>query len=243
MKFKALMVLTLFASNAVFAGANLDWGYANQQAPEHWADISEKYAACNGKNQSPINIDQTIKAELPPLKFNYVSNSKSIINNARTVQVNFNEGNYLLLDNKKFELKQFHLHSPSENRIHGKTYPMEMHLVHASPEGELTVVALMFEEGKKNEKLAKLWKEFPKTAGDTKTLKHQDIASAFLPENLDYYRFNGSLTTPPCSEGVRWIVLKDVQQASAKQIKAFSKLMEHPNNRPTQAQNARLVLE
>lgn len=243
MKFQMLMILTLFASNAALAEANLDWGYTNQQAPEHWANISEKYAACNGKNQSPINIDQTLHAELPPLKFNYVSNAKSIINNTRTVQVNFNEGNYLLLDNKKFELKQFHLHSPSENTIHGQSYPMEMHLVHASPEGELTVVAIMFEEGKKNEKLTQLWKAFPKTTGDVKTLKHPDIASAFLPSNLDYYRFNGSLTTPPCSEGVRWIVLKDVQQASAEQIKEFSKLMGHPNNRPTQAQNARLVLE
>lgn len=243
MKFKTLAVMTLFATQTIFAGANLDWGYSDQQAPAHWASLNTKYAACSGVNQSPINIDQTVDAELPPLKFNYVTTAKSIINNARTVQINFNEGNFLSLDNKQFELKQFHLHSPSENTIHGKSYPMEMHLVHATKEGELTVVAVMFEEGKENKKLAQLWKELPKKAGDVTALKHQDIATAFLPENLTYYRFNGSLTTPPCSEGVRWIVLKDVQQASAKQIKAFTQLMEHPNNRPVQAQNARLVLE
>lgn len=243
MKFKSTAVMMLFATQTAFAGADLDWGYADQQAPAHWASINSKYQACSGLNQSPINIDQTIDAQLSPLKFNYTHPSKSIVNNARTVQVNFNEGNFLSLDNKQFELKQFHLHSPSENTIHGKSYPMEMHLVHASAQGELTVVAVMFEQGAENKKLAKLWKELPKKAGEATTLKHQDIAATFLPEHLDYYRFNGSLTTPPCSEGVRWIVLKEVQQASAKQIKAFSQLMEHPNNRPVQAQNARLVLE
>ena len=243
MKFKTLAVLTLFGTQTVCAGATLDWGYADQQAPANWANLNEKYHACSGVNQSPINIDHTVDAELPPLQFNYVASTQSIVNNARTVQVNFNEGNFLSLDGKQFELKQFHLHSPSENTIYGKSFPMEMHLVHASKDGELTVVAVMFEEGKSNQKLAKLWKELPKQAGGATALKHQDLANAFLPEKLDYYRFNGSLTTPPCSEGVRWIVLKDVQHASAKQIKAFSSLMEHPNNRPVQAQNARLVLE
>ena len=120
---------------------------------------------------------------------------------------------------------------------------MEMHLVHALATGELAVVAVMFDEGKENPKLAKLWKELPQKAGDAIPLKQQDLASAFLPDNLEYYRFNGSLTTPPCTEGVRWIVLKDIQQASRQQIEAFSKLMEHPNNRPVQPQNARVVLE
>ncbi|WOE32808.1 MULTISPECIES: carbonic anhydrase family protein [unclassified Acinetobacter] len=243
MKFKAVIVMTLFASQAIFAGANLDWGYSGQQAPTHWAEINPKYAACSGLNQSPINIDQTVDAKLPPLKFNYSTSSKSIINNARTVQINFNEGNFLSLDHKQFELKQFHLHSPSENLLHGQSYPMEMHLVHASKDGELTVVAVMFKEGQENKKLKQLWQQLPKTAGDVTALKQTDLASAFLPKTLDYYRFNGSLTTPPCSEGVRWIVLKEIQQASPEQIKAFSSLMEHPNNRPVQAQNARLVLE
>ncbi|EPF80581.1 carbonic anhydrase [Acinetobacter rudis] len=243
MKVKTAAVMMLFASQAVFAGAEFDWGYADQQAPAYWSSMNAQYQACSGLNQSPINIDQTVDAQLPPLKFNYAKSTQSIVNNARTVQVNFNEGNFLSLDNKQFELKQFHLHSPSENTIHGKSYPMEMHLVHATAQGELTVVAIMFEEGAENKKLTKLWKELPQKAGEAISLKHHDIAATFLPEKLDYYRFNGSLTTPPCSEGVRWIVLKDVQQASAQQIKAFSHLLEHPNNRPIQAQNARLVLE
>lgn len=243
MKLKTLSLLTLLVSQTTFSGAELDWGYTDHHGPEHWASLNEKYATCSGKNQSPINIEKTVKADLAPLQFNYIGKANSIINNTHTVQINFNKGNYLTLDGKQFELKQFHLHSPSENTIQGKSYPMEMHLVHASADGELAVVAVMFEEGEANQKLAQLWKELPQQAGSTTRLKHQEIASAFLPKNLDYYRFNGSLTTPPCTEGVRWVVLKDIQQASNQQIQAFSSLMGHANNRPVQAQNARLILE
>lgn len=223
-----------------------DWGYQKQTAPEHWSTLKQEYQSCAGKNQSPINIDQTTKALLTPLKFDYKAASETIINNGHTVQVNFKAGNHLELDGQRFELKQFHLHSPSENTIKGKQYPMELHLVHANAQGELAVVAMMYEAGNKNTKLDELWKELPQHAGEAVTLKHTDVAEAFLPERLDYYRFNGSLTTPPCSEGVRWVVLKDIQQASSSQIQAFTDLMGHHggiNNRPVQPQNARLVLE
>ena len=239
----ALTVLMAFNSSFAAEGTHFDWGYAEQTAPAKWAKIKPEYKACEGLNQAPINIDQTIPAKLPALKLNYSSTADTIINNNRTVQINFNQGNTLELEQQVFHLKQFHLHSPSENTIKGKSFAMEMHLVHATEQGELAVVAVMFEEGEENKKLKRLWKELPKKAGNTVQLKHQDLAAAFLPENLDYYRFNGSLTTPPCSEGVRWIVLKDIQQASKQQIKAFSSLLEHPNNRPVQPANARLVLE
>ncbi|MGE8559959.1 MAG: carbonic anhydrase [Acinetobacter sp.] len=245
MKRSMLAVMALVGFNYSFAaeGTLFDWGYAKQTAPAQWGKIKPEYQACEGVNQAPINIDQTISAKLPALKLNYSSKADTIINNHRTVQINFAEGNTLELDHKLFHLKQFHLHSPSENTIKGKSFAMEMHLVHATEQGELAVVAVMFEEGQENKKLEKLWKELPKKAGNAVQLKHQDLAAAFLPEKLDYYRFNGSLTTPPCSEGVRWIVLKDIQQASKQQIKAFSSLLEHPNNRPVQPTNARLVLE
>lgn len=240
--------LILLASATFLSSATLaaDWGYQQETAPEHWADLKKEYQSCSGQNQSPINIDQTTKAVLAPLKFDYKATSESIINNGHTVQVNFKAGNSLELDDQKFELKQFHLHSPSENTIKGKQYPMELHLVHANTKGELAVVAIMYDAGNENKTLNALWNELPKEAGATVTLKHTDLAETFLPKALDYYRFNGSLTTPPCSEGVRWVVLKEIQQASTEQIKAFSALMEHHggvNNRPVQPQNARLVLE
>lgn len=243
MKKVIFLACTALASSLSMAA---DWGYQKETAPEHWADLKKEYQSCSGQNQSPINIDQTTKALLAPLKFDYKASSESIVNNGHTVQVNFKAGNYLDLEGQKFELKQFHLHTPSENTIQGKSYPMELHLVHANTKGELAVVAVMYDSGAENAKLNALWKELPKEAGEAVSLKHTDVAEAFLPQKLDYYRFSGSLTTPPCSEGVRWVVLKDIQQASPAQIKAFSELMGHHggiNNRPVQPQNARLVLE
>lgn len=244
MKRSLLTLLALVGFNSFAAeGTQFDWGYAAHAAPEKWSQIRPEYQTCEGLNQAPINIDQTISAQLPALKLNYSSKADTIINNQRTVQINFAEGSTLELEQKVFDLQQFHLHSPSEHTIKAKSFAMEMHFVHVTEQGELAVVAVMFEEGQENKKLKQLWKELPKKSGNTVQLKHQDLAAAFLPEKLDYYRFNGSLTTPPCSEGVRWIVLKDIQQASKQQIQAFSSLMEHPNNRPVQPTNARLVLE
>lgn len=243
MKFKTFTLFSLLSCQSVLASTDLDWGYTDRQAPEHWTNINEKYHACSGVNQSPINIDQTINAQLTPLKFNYKSTAKDISNSHHTVLVNFNEGSSLTLDNKQFELKQFHLHTPSENTIQGKSYPVEMHLVHASADGELAVVAIMFEQGKENKNLARLWKELPKQENKPIALKQQYKANSFLPKNLNYYRYNGSLTTPPCSEGVRWIVLKEIQPISAQQLQQLSEYITHPNNRPVQAKNARLVME
>jgi carbonic anhydrase len=243
MNLKKIALLPLFIAPMTFASVELDWGYHDHHAPEHWAKLNSQYQACTGSNQSPINIANTVKAQLPALKFDYKTEAKSIVNNNHTLKVYFNSGNILHLDDQDFELKQFHLHSPSENTIQGKSYPMEMHLVHASAQGELTVVAVMFEEGQENAKLKQLWKRLPQQAGKAVELKQAELASVFLPQQLDYYRFNGSLTTPPCTEGVRWVVIKQIQQASKQQIQAFSQLLAHPNNRPIQAQNARLVLE
>lgn len=243
MKLKHFGFILACISPMSFAGAQLDWGYTDAHAPKHWANLNSQYQACSGSNQSPINIQNTVKAKLPALKFNYKVAAKSIVHNTHTVKVYFNAGNTLKVDHQDFELKQFHLHSPSENTIHGQSYPMEMHLVHASQQGELTVVAVMFKEGKENKILKDLLQELPQPTSAAMPLKQQLIAAQFLPKKLDYYRFNGSLTTPPCTEGVRWIVLKEIQQASKQQIQTFNQLLGHANNRPVQAQNARLVLE
>ena len=239
------ITLTLLAMMATFAHADqaTDWGYEANNAPEKWASLSEKYHACSGLNQSPIDIKNTTSAKLEPLKFNYAATAKSIVNNGHTVQVDFNAGNTLTLDGQAFVLKQFHLHSPSENKINGVSYPMEMHLVHANAQGELAVVAVMYQKGQLNQSLAQIWSNLPKQAGQSFMFTGNLGAASFLPKKLDYYRFNGSLTTPPCTEGVRWIVLKDIQSASEAQFDVFNKLLSHPNNRPVQPVNARVVLE
>ena len=150
---------------------------------------------------------------------------------------------YLELDGMRFELKQFHFHAPSENLIEGKSYPLEGHLVHANDRGELAVVAVMFEPGRANAALSLAWQVLPAKAGESHGLKEPVSAEQLLPAKRDYYRFSGSLTTPPCSEGVRWLVMKEPVQVSQAQIDAFKAVMHHPNNRPVQPLNGRLVLQ
>lgn len=229
------------ATTILFAqlGFSADWDY--QQAAD-WGK-NQKYSACNGANQSPINIDKTVHAQLEPLRFSYNSTLESIENNGHSIQVNVAEGGLWQIDGELFMLKQFHVHTPSENQIKGKNYPMEVHFVHANPKGELAVLGMMYEYGPENPSLARMWQHLPKKKGEKITLIEQYLVHDFLPKNLNYYRFSGSLTTPPCSEGVRWFILKDVQKASVLQISAFADLMGLPNNRPIQPLNGRVVLE
>ncbi|MFD2273331.1 carbonic anhydrase [Undibacterium arcticum] len=159
------------------------------------------------------------------------------------MQINYAAGSSVTVDSIRFELKQFHFHAPSENLINGKSYPMEAHLVHADKDGNLAVIAVMFKEGAENKALSKIWPLMPKDAGETNALSSPVAAAALLPAKRDYYRFNGSLTTPPCSEGVRWLVMKQPITVSKAQVEAFSHVMHHPNNRPVQAVNSRTVLK
>ncbi|ENV17198.1 carbonic anhydrase [Acinetobacter guillouiae] len=233
-----LTIISLCATTILWAGS--DWDYQN---PKDWASANQQYQACAGINQSPIDIRDTVTANLPPLEFNYHTTAKSVQNIGHTMQIEFNQGASLVLDGQTFLLEQFHVHSPSENNINGQSYPMELHLVHASDKGELAVVALMFQHGLENEKLKHIWNSLPKNVGESNQLYSKNKADSYLPNNLEYYRFNGSLTTPPCSEGVRWVVFKEIQQASNEQIESFMELMGHPNNRPIQPIGARLILE
>ncbi|QTD45799.1 carbonic anhydrase [Ottowia testudinis] len=246
--------LTLFvsAAAAVLAGCasapaehaeHAHWGYSGAGAPENWAKLSGDNFACAGKNQSPINLTGFIQAQLEPLKLSYRAGGNEIVNNGHTIQVNFAPGSTLMLDNISFELKQFHFHAPSENHVQGKSYPLEAHLVHASKDGQLAVVGLMYEEGAENAALKQFWGAMPAKGGQKAPLATVVNAAGMLPAKLDYYRFNGSLTTPPCSEGVRWLVLKAPLTASKAQISAFEHVMHHPNNRPLQPVNARPVLQ
>ncbi len=220
------------------------WGYTGHNTPETWGELSEKFRECGrGMNQSPINITHSLRADLPPLVLHYISSSKSIENNGHTVQVNMEPGSTFRIDGDTFELKQFHFHAPSENHINGQSFPMEAHFVNMDKEGKLAVVSVMFKEGKANKSLEKIWNKMPNKAGETIGLKLSGIANALLPKNKHYYRFNGSLTTPPCTEGVRWFVLKTPVVVSKEQVEKFHHLMHHNNNRPIQPLDARVIVE
>lgn len=240
-------IFLLYAGYANAAETPTHWTYEGAEGPEHWGELADAYKACTlGKNQSPINLDSQheIEAELSPLAQAYQAGGKEVLNNGHTIQINYDPGSTLTLDGHDYELKQFHFHAPSENQIDGKTYPMEAHLVHADKDGNLAVVAVMFEEGADaNAGLQQFWQQMPKEAAQTVALNNKVDVSALLPADRDYYRFNGSLTTPPCTEGVVWLVMKQPVVASADQVKMFADIMGHPNNRPVQTVNARPVLK
>lgn len=236
-----LSALTCFAGEQ--SGHGPHWGYSGELSPDHWAALAPEFAACSGKNQSPINISAEIEAELPPVRFDYKQGGNEIINNGHAVQVSYEAGSGIELDGIRFDLKQFHLHSPSENLINGKSFPMEVHLVHADKDGNLAVIGVMFDEGKENAAIATAWSQIPRAAGDKNTLSSKVTATDLLPADRDYFRYNGSLTTPPCTEGVRWIVMKNPMTVSKQQIEAFKTAIGFANNRPVQPVNARPVLK
>jgi len=225
--------------------AQTHWGYEGEAGPSNWSKLDPKFVMCAlGKNQSPIDITGFVEADLKPLKFTYSAGAQeiAIVNNGHTVQVNYAPGSSVSVDGREFELKQFHFHSPSENKIDGKQYPLESHLVHADKDGNLAVVAVMFQEGAPNAALTKLWEKMPAKSGDKNPLPAGMSVAQLLPAERDYYRFDGSLTTPPCSEGVRWLVLKTPVSVSRAQVEQSAAALPGPNNRPVQPLNARVVL-
>lgn len=204
---ESLLAATLLLCPAAFA-ATVHWEYSGEAGPAKWARLTPEFGQCAGSNQSPVNLSGLVKAELAPLQFHYLAGGHSVTNNGHTVQVDYAPDSILELDGMHFELKQFHFHAPSENLIEGHSYPLEGHLVHANDQGELAVVAVMFEPGSANSALGRAWTSLPAKAGEQHQLKESVSAEQLLPAKRDYYRFSGSLTTPPCSEGVRWLVMK-----------------------------------
>lgn len=221
-----------------------EWTYEGAEGPKHWGALKPEYQTCKlGHEQSPIDIRGAKKESLPPIHFDYKPSTLKIINNGHTIQVIYAPGSFITVGDKKYELKQFHFHHPSEEHINGKGFAMVAHLVHADSDGKLAVVAVLLQKGSANAMLAKVWENLPKTEGpESEVAGVQVDASAFLPSDTGYYTFAGSLTTPPCSESVTWYVLKNPSQLSADEIAAFAKI--YPDNaRPIQPTNGRTIAE
>ncbi len=243
MKSIAAFACLLIVAAGATAGELPHWGYSGANGPDTWATLCTEFGGCTGHNQSPINLTGFVEAELPPLAIAYLPGGSEILNNGHAVQVNYGAGSTLVVDGITFALKQFHFHSPSENQIDGKPFALEIHYVHADADGNLAVISVMVSEGAENAALAKLWAQMPAKTGDKNALKAAFDGTGLLPKDRDYFRFNGSLTTPPCTEGVRWLVMKAPVSASKAQVAAFTAVIGHPNNRPVQATNARLILK
>lgn len=221
------------------------WSYQGANGPEHWGTLSPDYSVCErGQNQSPINIQGALKTASTPLTLHYQDAAgKTIVNNGHTIQIDFDKGNTLTLDGHQFDLVQVHFHAPAENEINGKRYPLEAHFVNADAQGKLAVVAVMFQAGSPNASLARIWSQMPASPGPAAPLPVKSLPSSLLPASLSYYRYSGSLTTPPCSEGVRWLVLQSPVHASPTQIRAFEQRMGQATNRPVQPLNGRVIVK
>ncbi|OGQ51594.1 MAG: hypothetical protein A3J24_00950 [Deltaproteobacteria bacterium RIFCSPLOWO2_02_FULL_53_8] len=237
----ALSFAPLQQAQASEKGHQPHWGYEGEYGPKHWGAMSKENAVCSqGKTQSPIDITGASHEPLPDIGFAYKPSKLNILNNGHTVQVNYDEGSSITLDNVKYNLLQFHFHDPSEHTVGGKSFGMEVHLVHKNAKGELAVVGLLINEGKENAVLAETWKNMPAKADEKKALSSKINAQDLLPSDHSYYRYTGSLTTPPCSEGVNWLVFTTPIEMSKAQIAAFKKII-NKNARPVQPINARKV--
>jgi carbonic anhydrase len=234
----AAFVAALIALPAIGGETAHHWSYAGAEGPSHWGGTCAK-----GKAQSPIDI-RTAAAKhekLPPIEFDYRPGPLHIIDNGHTIQVNVDHGSSINVGGHRFDLVQFHFHKPSEETIDGRRYAMVVHLVHKDPKGNLAVIAVPLKAGAENPLVGTLWRHLPKQK-DREESKHAVTISPgqLLPASRDYFTYMGSLTTPPCTEGVRWFVLKTPNTVSLNEITTFAR--RYPADaRPVQAINNRQV--
>jgi carbonic anhydrase len=251
---KTIVAMTFLGSLIVCLGptfgqqrpaAGAHWSYGGPDGPDHWGDLESDFATCKvGTHQSPLDIKDAKEAELAPIHFDYKLSPLKIVNNGHTVRVNYEPGSSVTINGIALPLTEFHFHHRSETEIDGQKYDMELHLVHEDPAaGRAAVVAILIKSGSENAFLRDLLSHVPEKVGEQVERKKVVINAAdFLPADQNYYVFEGSLTTPPCSEGIKWYVLKTPIEASSSQIAAFAKL--YPDNaRPVQPLNGREVLQ
>lgn len=255
------IVLPFVATNLVSTVSQAQWKtrweYVGPKGAENWSELDPSYATCNvGKEQSPIDIRSTEKAELPALRFESQNGPlKYLVNNGYTIRVNYHDapgsGNFMWVGNERYQLTQFHFHRPSEETIHGKASAMVAHLMYQSSDGKVAGVAVLLKAGKPNATIQQIWSHMPIIESPVRedfSHEEQEIAGVkinpddLLPETFGYYTYMGSVTAPPCTEGVAWYVLKTPIDISAGQIDAFAKLFPH-DVRPVQPLNGRVVKE
>lgn len=222
---------------------HVHWGYDGAGAPANWAKIDAKNALCEvGKRQSPIDIRPGIQVDLEPIKFNYKPTKFRVWDNGHTIQVNVGAGSTIEVMGKRWELQQFHFHKPSEERINGRPYPMVAHFVHKDWDDNLAVIAVLLDEGPEHPALQTVWNNMPLEPNSEVLAGDVLEPIKLIPENRAYWTYMGSLTTPPCSENVLWMVMKTPTPISPEQIAIFARLYKN-NARPVQPANGRLIKE
>ncbi len=244
--FLVTLVMSL-STTVAFAGGEASWSYEETTGPDHWGELARNWGICaKGRYQSPIDIRKGVEANLEkispkikptPLKFGF---------DGPTFSVSYEAGSWLMINGTSYELQQFHFHHPSEHTLNGKHYPMEAHMVLKSDGSSHNdaVMGVFIEAGKANEMLDQFWEKLPRSG--KKSLKGVSVnVGDLLPNEMKYYMYEGSMTTPSCPQGVRWFVLEDAVQASQAQIDLFKKdlVQGETNNRPIQPTFGRVVLK
>ena len=240
-------VTSLCVALNVYAGAEgqgkeAHWSYEGEHGPDNWGNVKPEFKQCQaGLEQSPVDIGDATPGDLAKIEFNYQPSPIKVVNNGHTIQVNYSGDSSIKVGSQVYKLVQFHFHSPSENTVKKKPFDMELHLVHKHDQGELAVVGVLMQSGNANKALDPVWANIPKDVNKETTLTAQINAADLLPAKRSFYHFKGSLTTPPCSEGVQWFVMKEPTTVSAAQVKSFVAAVGH-NARPVQALNKRSVV-
>ena len=243
--------LVLFAAAAVAptrarAQWKTPWDYDGARGAGHWSALDPAYALCNtGREQSPVDVRGAVPADLPALRFAYQRGPlEGLTDNGKTIRVNYHapsNDNFLIVGGERYRLSQFHFHRPSEELIDGKRYDMVLHLMHTASDGRIVGVAVLLTAGKANATVQRLWEHMPTVVGTEESVPGVEIDPAdMLPRDASYYTYSGSISAPPCTEGVTWFVLKRPVEVSAAQIAAFAKRYPH-DVRPVQPLNGRRI--
>lgn len=243
--FAAALLTVAMTSGAAIGAEGIHWGYEGEAGAGHWGELDPGFALCGiGGHQSPIDLRDAdaVPASLTPLHFAYGAVTPSLVNNGHTVQADIPGAQALTAEGQDYALLQFHFHAPGEYALEGQIFPLELHLVHRRDDGALGVVGVFFEAGESHPVLDILWQNLPAGAGEQASADTAIDLNTLLPDDRRYFRFMGSLTTPPCSEGVNWFVLEQPLTASAEQIAQFAALFPHGNARPLQPAGHRLIV-
>lgn len=235
--------LALAAALLAVAGhAATRWSYTGVGGPEHWAELDSDFAVCgSGQQQSPLDLTAATPRDLNNPQVAYLTGAGRIVDNGHTVQVDVEPGSFLSLDGIPYQLVQLHFHSPSEHTVNGNSFPVELHLVHQAESGSLAVIGVLITGGEENLPLVPLISDIPGKVGKQARLRLPIDPTTLLPADRRAYRYAGSLTTPPCTEGVTWLVMATPIQASGRQIAALARTLQG-NNRPVQARGQRELL-
>lgn len=235
-----LMVLAQRRASAQQTGA--DFGYYGKKGPSNWGKLDPAYSACSkGKEQSPIDIrGAKIDQTLQPIEFHYLSGPVNLLNTGHTVRVDVGPGSYIVVQGARYDLVEFHFHHPAEDLVNGKLSDMVIDLVHRNAAGERAIIAVRLNEGRVNGALAALWPSLPKSAGAKASIQDDFNALGLLPADRSYWSYMGSITVPPCTEGVHWLSLQTPTELSQDQLQTFGRL--YPDNaRPLQTTRGRKI--